>query len=106
LIASLSEAEVGVDLGGREGLVAQEFLDAAEVRAVVEEVGGEGVAEGVGGDGGVQADLDEVLVELAADGAGAEALAVLVEEEGDIADLVSSAQMGAKRLIFSRSPCV
>ena len=39
--------DVGVDLGGDEVGVAEEFLDGAEVGAVVEEVGGEGVAQGV-----------------------------------------------------------
>ena len=42
--------DVGVDLGGGETGVAEEFLDAAEVCAVVEEVGGEAVAELVGMD--------------------------------------------------------
>ena len=41
---------MGVDLGGATALVAQELLDVPEIRAGLEEVGGEGVAEGVGGD--------------------------------------------------------
>ena len=36
--------DVGVDLGGAQVGVAEEFLDAAEVGSVVEEVGGEAVA--------------------------------------------------------------
>ena len=40
--------DVGVDLGGRHVLVAQQLLDAAEVGAVGQKVGGVGVAQGVG----------------------------------------------------------
>jgi hypothetical protein len=85
VVVGLFEAlggEVGVDLGGAEGLVAEQFLHAAEVGAVVEEVGGEGVAQGVGADGGVEADLLEVLVELAADGAGERRLPCLLMKRG------------------------
>jgi hypothetical protein len=39
--------DVGVDHGGADIGVAEEFLDGADVVAVLEEVGGEGVAEGV-----------------------------------------------------------
>lgn len=42
--------DVGVDLGGGDVGVSEEFLDDAEVGAAGEEVGGEGVAEGVGVD--------------------------------------------------------
>ena len=42
--------DVGVDLGGGDIGVAEHFLDDAEVGAVVEEVGGEAVAELVGMD--------------------------------------------------------
>ena len=41
---------MGVDHGGFDVFVAEEFLDGSDVVAVLEEVGGEGVAEGVGGD--------------------------------------------------------
>src|SRR5690349_18267936 len=39
--------QMSVDLGGGEGLVAQQLLNAAEVRAVVQEVRGEAVAQRV-----------------------------------------------------------
>ena len=42
--------DVGVDLGGGDVGVAEHFLDDAEVGAVIEEVGGEAVAELVGMD--------------------------------------------------------
>jgi hypothetical protein len=53
VVVSVAEAffcDVGVDLGGGEGGVAEEGLDGTEVGPVVEEVGREGVAEFVGGD--------------------------------------------------------
>ena len=40
--------DVGVDLGGRHVLVAQKLLDAPEIGAVGQKVGGEGMAQGVG----------------------------------------------------------
>ena len=43
--------DVGVDLGGVEVGVAEEFLDGAEIVVVFGEVGREAVAEGVGGGG-------------------------------------------------------
>lgn len=36
---------MGVDLGGEDALVAEHLLDGAEVGSVLDEVGGEGVAE-------------------------------------------------------------
>ncbi len=39
--------DVGVDLRGRQVAVSQEFLDAAQVRASIEQMGGEAVAERV-----------------------------------------------------------
>jgi len=42
--------DVGVDHGGFDVGVAEEFLDGANVVAILQEVGGEAVAEGVGAD--------------------------------------------------------
>ena len=62
--------------------MAEEFLNVAEVGAPVEEVGGEGVAETVGRDVvDVSAELD-VLIYHAADGAGRDAGALIIEEHG------------------------
>jgi len=47
--------DVGVNHGGLHVFVTEEFLDGADVVAVLEEVGGKGVAEGVGGDGFLEA---------------------------------------------------
>lgn len=49
-VAEVGVGDVGVDLGGADVGVAEEGLDGAEVGTVHEEVGREGVAEGVGGD--------------------------------------------------------
>ena len=43
--------DVGVDFGGSDGFVAEHFLDGPEVGTAFDEVGGEGVAEGMRGDG-------------------------------------------------------
>jgi hypothetical protein len=40
--------DVGVDLGGRHILVAQKLLDAPEIGAMGQKVGGVGMAQGVG----------------------------------------------------------
>ena len=62
--------DVGVDLGGGDVGVAEEFLDDAEVGAAGEEVGGEGVAEGVGVDGADAGALGHFSDELPEDDAG------------------------------------
>lgn len=68
--------DVGVDLGGGDVGVAEHGLDGADVGAVHEEVGGEAVAEGVGGD--VFGDASEfgVFLDDALDGTGGEAAVV------------------------------
>jgi hypothetical protein len=70
---------VGVEGGGLEIAVAEEDLNGADVGAGFEEVGGEAVAEGMGGD---------VLVEAGGlGGAGADATDGLLDEgpAGDVA---------------------
>ncbi len=62
--------DVGVDLRGREALVAEQFLDHAQVGAAFEEVRGVGVAKGVG----VDVAPRDAVVENAAHVARAEAL--------------------------------
>ena len=44
-LAEAGGADVGVDLRRYQALVAEQFLDAADVGAAVEQVGGEAVAE-------------------------------------------------------------
>src|SRR5687768_18413055 len=76
LVVDLDEllhGDVRVDLGGGEAGVAEELLYVAEVGAAVEEVRGEGVAQGVRADVvDARADLD-VLVHHAADRARGDA---------------------------------
>ena len=78
--------DVGVDLGAAEVGVAEAFLDAAEVGSVVEEVGGEAVAEFVGADFEADGAVPEVFLEEVIDGAHGEAAAELAEEEGGLVD--------------------
>ena len=68
-----SVEDVGVDHGGFEAFVAEEFLDGADVLAGLQEVGGEGVAEGVAAgffgeagflDGGGDGFLDDAGVQV------------------------------------------
>ena len=61
--------DVGVDLGGAEVGVAEELLDAAEVGAVVEEVGGEAVPEFVRADLEADGGVAQVFLQEVADGA-------------------------------------
>ena len=89
LVVGLAQAflgDVGVDLGGGERGVAEQRLDAAQVGAVVEQVGGEGVAQLVGGDPeGDRTEL-EVAVEQLVDRAGADAAAAFADEQRAGAD--------------------
>jgi len=61
---------MGVDLGGAEAFVAEKLLNDPEVGAAIEEVGGEGVAEGVGMGGVVEALFQGVLADEGLDAAG------------------------------------
>lgn len=49
-LAEVGVGDVGIDLSGGDVGVAEHGLDGAEVGAVHEEISGETVAEGVGGD--------------------------------------------------------
>lgn len=51
LLAQELAVDVGVELGGAYAFVAEHGLYGTEVGTALEEVGGEGVAQGVGGDG-------------------------------------------------------
>ena len=78
--------DVGVDLGGAEAGVAEEGLDAAEVGAVVEEVGGEAVAEFVRGDVDGEAGVFPVFVDDVGECLGGDAAAEFAEEERAFVD--------------------
>lgn len=49
-VAALAGDAVGVNHGGLDAIVTKPFLDAADVGSLGEEMGGEGMAQGVGGD--------------------------------------------------------
>ena len=72
--------QVRVNLRRAQALVAQQFLHAAEVGAVVQQMRGEAVPQRVRADSRVQAGRQKIFVELAADGAGGERIAVLVQK--------------------------
>ena len=76
--------DVGVDLGGREVGVAEHLLDAAQVGAALEQVGGEGVAEQMWVDalGLEPGDLGQPAQDQEGAGAGERAAARVQEELG------------------------
>lgn len=67
------DTDLGVNLGGGQVAVAQHHLDKADIRAIIQHMGGHGVAEQVAGFrlvdlGVVQVFLDEVGQAVAAPG--------------------------------------
>jgi hypothetical protein len=75
------DGNVGVDLGGGNAGVTEQGLDAAEVGAGVEHVGGKGMAQLVGADADGDAGVAEVFFEEIADCDGGDAPAALGNEE-------------------------
>ena len=71
-LGDLADGELGIALGGREPLVAEEFLDGTQVGALFEHVGAEGVAQGVGVYIGGQAMGERDVLDDAADAARGE----------------------------------
>ena len=69
----LRGGELGVALGGGEALVAEQFLNGAEVGAFFEQMGSEGVAQGVRMNVRRQAAQDGDALDDAADAARGEA---------------------------------
>ena len=74
-------ADVGVDLGRRQTFVAEQFLDAAKVRATVEQVRGEAVPQGVRCRLSVEAGQHEILVEHPSNAACRQSLAELIQKQ-------------------------
>ncbi len=75
------QRDAGVALGGGELGVAEEFLDGAEVGAIAEQMGGVGVAEGVGVEAGVAVGEEAVFFDEQLDAAGGETGAAAVDEQ-------------------------
>lgn len=67
---------MGVDLGGADVGVTEEGLDGADIGTIHEEIGGEGMAEGVRGDVLGDAGLPRVFFDHALDGSRREAAVV------------------------------
>ena len=77
---------MGVDHGGGDVLVAQEFLDGADVRAAAQKVGGKGMAQSMRGGGFLDAGFagglpDGALEERLAEVMAAHGLAARVDGE-------------------------
>src|ERR1035438_259460 len=70
--------------GGGGAGVAEEFLDGAQVGAIGQQVGGVGVAEAVGVDGGVAGEISGVEFDDARDAARGETRVVVIEEDGGL----------------------
>ena len=95
-VHELADGSVRVFLRGGEGLVAEEFLNGAEVGAVGEEMGGEGVTQGVGVQVPVHVDETDVFFDDAAYGALREAAASVIEEDGfSVRRILTSASKSA-----------
>jgi hypothetical protein len=83
--------EMGVDLCGADAAVSEEHLHDADIKAIFEQAGGEGMAEAVGsesgkaglGAGGVECEAESAVMEMPAGGAGGEdPLRVAMESPG------------------------
>ena len=61
--------------------MAKQLLNTAEVSPAVQHMGGEAVSQGMGADGRVEACYFEVFIHFSADASGAEAFAVLIDEQ-------------------------
>lgn len=79
-LAQVFAVHVQVDLGGGDGFVAEHFLHGAEVGAAFDEVGGKGMAEGVGTHVFVQAGEGGEVFDGGEDADAGEAAPLLVEK--------------------------
>ena len=92
--------DLGVDLGGREAGVAEEFLDVAEVGALIEQVRGECVAQAVRRDVVDVGALLDVFVDHPADAAGGDPRALVIKETGLLVTLRSAGNCSEKQDAF------
>lgn len=81
-VHQLADGGVGVFLRGGEGLVAEEFLNCAQIGAIGEEMRGEGVPQGVWVKVPVHIDEADVFFDDAANGALRKAAPSVIEEDG------------------------
>lgn len=80
-VAQPVAGDVGVDLGGADGGMAEEFLDDAEVGAVFEQVRGEAVSQHVRGDAARDAGVFDAFLDALPHGDRREGGAALGQEE-------------------------
>ena len=59
----------------------KQFLHAAQIRAMIQHVRSKRVTQGVWADIRIKTGFNQIFVQLAADGAGAQTLAMLVDEQ-------------------------
>ena len=101
LAAEEGAVEVGVELGGADAFVAQHHLYGAQVGAAFEQVGGEGVAEGVGRYVLLEAGAGGDGLEVVEHGDAREAAAAAVAEEEDV--LLARADVDGAALVHPRA---
>ena len=77
-------ADVGVAIGGGDIYVTEHFLDDSEIGAVVEEVGGKRVAEGVWGDGFGDCGFGDVIFDHFPHGDSVDSFASAGDKEGGL----------------------
>ena len=80
-LGQVIDIEMGVFLSGGQADVAQQFLDGAQVRAHLQQMGGERVAQGVRGHGHADAGPQAVHLDRTLDAACGQPAALAVEEE-------------------------
>ena len=76
------DGDVGVDLGGGERGVAEQFLHTAQIGAGVEQVGGKTVTQAMRRQLGVKAAEIDVFLHHTLDGSGRDGSAVFIEKNG------------------------
>src|SRR3981189_1303121 len=76
------DRELRVALCGRQALMAEQFLDGAQVRSLFQHVGAEGVTQSMGMNLGRQSLGNRDSLDDAAYAAGGETSAALVDEQG------------------------
>ena len=80
-VSNSTTREVRVHLGAGQRLMTEQFLHGTKICAVVQEMRGETVPDGVRADLGVESDLFEVLRDLPTNRSAAQTAAMLVDEE-------------------------
>ena len=81
-ILQLLVDQLGIDLGGRNVRVSQHLLDGVEIRAVFQQMGGKGVAQGVRGDFCLNSGLLLIVLDDLPKALAAHALPAHIHEQG------------------------